>query len=67
MVKIIKRFVNVLAIIGTLIGVVIAFSSIDQPYGPTLLQIGECMLGGYMFIAGINYIMFGNPVVWNDI
>ena len=63
MINLLKRFVNLLAIFGTLIGVALLLLP-DYNY-----KI-ECIAGmviGYMFVASLNYLFFGKPVIINTL
>ena len=61
MINFLKRFVNILAIIGTGTGVALLFT-------PSYQYKTECFFGmivGYVCIAGLNYLLFSKPVIWN--
>ena len=56
-----KRFVNLLAVLGTLLGIILLML-------PDYNYRFECIVGmaiGYGFIAGINYLLFNKLTVWN--
>ena len=60
--KLLKRVVNVLSMVGTLLGLFLLLS----PSYPYRL---ECLLGmafGYGIIIAINYILFSKPTIWNS-
>jgi len=61
MIAFLKRFVNLLSIIGTGIGLLLLVL-------PSYRYKIECLVGmiiGYAFIAGLNYLLFNKPVIWN--
>jgi hypothetical protein len=58
-----KRFVNSLAILGTCIGIGLLSLS-NYNFKIECLQL---MVVGYVFIAGLNYLFFGKPTIWNEL
>ena len=66
MFNLLKRFVNLLSIIGTGIGVLILILPLLPGHtGPKLIEVVSGMIAGYIFITGLNYLLFSKPVIWN--
>jgi hypothetical protein len=67
MINLLKRFVNLLSIIGTGIGVLMLTVPLlsGAGTGPKLIEVVSGMIAGYIFITGLNYLLFSRPVIWN--
>ena len=61
MINFLKRFVNLLLIIGTGIGVFLLLSP-DYQYR---LECFYGMIVGYLCTLGLNYLLFGKTVIWH--
>jgi len=56
-----KRFVNLLVILGTCIGI----GLLVLPRYDYKIECVGLMVVGYACIAGLNYLFFGKPAIWN--